>query len=396
MVARQQQFDAKCLGTCKVCPTANKLCRQSAASHQLPSRGSLEGLLNCSVSASPVYCVQASPNPEFAANPRNFAHFWLAHVFSIANGLNVERPFKSTLLLFHGHNRVLPRHASTYVDLLGAGAQCTTSSALKAVTVAQQEERRRFFRCDQYVQSASVPLFAFRNRSFFSPAPWRRFALAVRSHLWTPPSIRHDNLGRIVVLLRATTVKLGMRIVEGLPLACDDAWASSALSGLRMRVDCLRLGPASTMLSSSARALGDAVGLLAGHGSGLAMLPFLPIGSRFAELDHIHNAARARNMYQYLADALGLNTMKVWTNGSGVRFCPRRTIGCTAGHGGTSIHGCVVGYTSNVTLSPGVLREVLREVAIGGALRDCGIANDTFRPKVRRPLNIDEELHRLY
>ena len=250
-----------------------------------------------------VFCVQRQPEPRVCCESAELCALLVGSRLLDCQRSLVERPFKSTLLLFHGHNRVLPLHASACVDLLGAGAQCTTSSALKAVTAAQQEERRRFFRCDQYVQSASVPLFAFRNRSFFSPAPWRRFALAVRGHLWTPPSIRHDNLGRIVVLLRATTVKLGMRIVEGLPLACDDQWASSALTGLRMRVDCLRLGPASTMLSSSARALGDAVGLLAGHGSGLAMLPFLPIGSRFAELDHIHNAARARNMYQYLADA---------------------------------------------------------------------------------------------
>jgi hypothetical protein len=80
-----------------------------------------------------------------------------------------------------------------------------------------------------------------------------------------------------------------------------------------------------------------------------------------------------------------------------VRFCPRRTIGCTASGGGTTIHGCSVGYTNNVTVSAEVLRDVLRDAALGApsASRDCGVANDAARPK-HRPFDIDEEMRRLW
>ncbi len=100
-------------------------------------------------------------------------------------------------------------------------------------------------------------------------------------------------------------------------------------------------------------------------------------------------------MYQYLAAGLGLKATKVWTNASGARFCPRRTIACTSAMGGTTIHGCSVGYTYNVTMVPGVLRDVLRDSALGtpNATRDCGVSLDTTRPKLR-PWDIDEELVR--
>ena len=123
----------------------------------------------------------------------------------------------------------------------------------------------------------------------------------------------------------------------------------------------------------------------------------LPPGSRFAELDHIWNAARARNMYQYLAAALGLVTTKVWLNGSSARFCPQRTIACTSAFGGTTIHGCSVGYTHNVTIDAPTLTDVLRACALNStsASRDCGIARDMERPKVRA-WDISAEMVRLF
>ena len=225
----------------------------------------------------------------------------------------------------------------------------------------------------------------------------RTFDLRMPRSLRSPQFASLDaerDVEHVVVLLREHS----RRVVEGLRRACEEAWSRAALVGLRVRVVCLQLEQNSrTMLSSAARTLGGAIGLVAGHGSGLATLPFMPMGARFAEADNIANAQKARNMYQHLARALGLVATKVWLNGSGVRFCPRRTIGCTAAGGGNTIHGCSVGYTGNVTMPAGVLREVLRDCALGtpSMARDCGIDRDEERPK-HRPFDLDDEMRRLF
>ena len=96
---------------------------------RLKKDGSDMRMLNCSSRASPILCVQSSPNPEFAANPGNFAHFILAHLFPVVRELDragVHDPFRATLLLWHGSNRVLPiRWDKTFLELLGPNARCT-------------------------------------------------------------------------------------------------------------------------------------------------------------------------------------------------------------------------------------------------------------------------------
>lgn len=94
---------------------------------------------------------------------RQFAHFWLAHVYPLVRELSdqgIIDPFRSTLLLWHGRNRALPRWAPIYTDLLGGSARCTTGAALRATTAEEHARRRRAFRCDAYVPSIAVPAFA--------------------------------------------------------------------------------------------------------------------------------------------------------------------------------------------------------------------------------------------
>ena len=341
--------------------------------------------------------MQASPNPEFAASPANFAHFFLAVIFPLVRELaavGVHDPFRSTLLLWHGSNAVFMRWKPAYNDLLGAGATCKLRLTHRPRDATELLERRRSFGCDAWVSSIAVKQWSFRNRSFFEPAPWRQFSRTMRRHFLLPPlhgvPTTMPAARRIVVMLRERS-----RMVNGLSRACDEAWAVRALDGLHVRVHCLRLGHPSQMLSTAAHALIDAEAVVAGHGSGLATLPFLPAGARFAELDNIMNAARARNMYMYLANALGLVATKVWLNASGARFCPHRVIGCTSADGGMSIHGCAVGYTGNVTLPENVLRDVLRDAALGSpnAGVDCGIDMDATRPKFHG-FDVDEEMER--
>lgn len=350
---------------------------------------------------------------EFAASPSNFAHFWLAHVFPLVRELQragVHEPFQNTSLrIWHGANRVFSRWAPVYEDLLGPGARCTLELTRRASTPAEHETRRRAFGCAVWVPSIAVHQWAFRNRTFYAATDaWRAFALVMRrtfrsrgappgapsADQLVPPS---PSTQHVAVLLRERRV----RVVRGLERACDDAWSRTALAGLPpvstgRRTMCVSLdgGARSTMLSRAAHVLRDARGLVAGHGSGLATLPFLPSTAALVEVDSINNAARARNMYVHIARALGLHATKVWLNDTGTRFCPRRVIACTAAGGGASIHGCAVGYTQNVTLPATVLRDVLRDVFVGAAPRDCGTVLDEQRG--RRWWNIDEEMHRLF
>lgn len=343
-------------------------------------------------------CVHASPNPEFAASPKNFAHFVLAHLFPLVRAsreVGVQDPFDSNLFLWHGANRIFARWAPSYIDLLGAGANCSLMLTQRVQTPADLLERQREHSCGAFVPTIAVRQWSFRNHSFFeaSANDWRYFSHVMRSRfLRTPPPravASPDARARLVVMLRR-----GTRTVEGLEQACNEAWAERALNGLHVSVHCTTLGNASQALSRAAHALGDAVGLVAGHGSGLATLPFLPQGARFAEVDSIRNAVRARNMYIYLAHALGLVATKVWLNESGARFCPRRVVGCTSSGGGASIHGCAVGYTGNTTISEGVLIDVLRAAAVGSpsAGVDCGVEADGGRPK--RWFDVSAEMRR--
>ena len=374
-----------------------------------PPRPRRERLLNCSHSQSqnhPVVCVQASPNPEFAANPGNFAHWWMAFVFPLLSAFNAHPSssdksiFRSTLLIWHGNNRVLPKWAPHLEGLLGSGAHCRSLSSPAIVGATQAAARQADYRCGMQLR-LSVPLFSFRNRSFYQPVRWRAFASVLRTQLavlgaasgpGAAGNTRGAGAGRVVVLLREGASN---RHVEGLDLACG-----------RAAVVCVRPGAREPLIRTAAALADDTTtALLAGHGAALSLISFLPTGSRTFELDHILNIGRARNMYIYLGLALGLDSVKVWLNSTGARFCPERVLACTSAAGGTTVHGCSVGYTGQVLLSAPVLADVLRDAtaprldtvsagSTGMAMaRACsGVANDTWHGK--RWWHIDTELHR--
>ena len=365
-------------------------------------------------------------------SPGNFAHWWLAHLLPLVTSLQaagVTEPFRGTWLIWHGRNRVLPRWAPLVTELLGgrfAGAACVQLAAPAAVGDAARAQRRRAAGCAVSVPSIATHQFAFRNRSFFAATRVRDFSKALRQAMLgsglalASPGVAAVPL-RAVVILRDDARR---RCVHGLERACDARWVADAMRGgvaplllhkhdayhaRPLEVDCIRLGGGgSQLLTRTAQVMGhpSVVALLGGHGAGLATLPFLPphasSGSRFVEFDHIANIGRARNMYQYLAHALGLPATKVWLNGSGARFCPHRTIACTAAAQGTTIHGCSVGYHANVTLREEVLAEVLRTVSVPAAAmtspaqarwwRDCGVARDMERGE--RWWRLDEEIQR--
>ena len=377
-----------------------------------------ERLLNCTSGssssdsnsggvASPrqhVLCIQASPNPEFAANPGNFAHFWMAFVFPLVltlkdAGVSEADIFRAKLLVWHGNNRVLPKWSPQLVALLGGrnwSRSCASLASPALSSPAELAVRKLSFGCSTHVRM-TVPLFSFRNRSFYAPVRWRSFSAAIRAQLaavlgrgdaYSPAtSLAGGRPAKVVVLLRESTSN---RRVLGLDAACS-----------RPQVACVRPGPREPLMqTASALARPGTRALIAGHGAALALLPFLPHGSRSIELDHVHNVGRARNMYVYLGAALGFDSLKVWLNDSGARFCPRRVLACTLSAGGTTVHGCSVGYTGQVLLTELMLRDVLRDAVADEstspalvAARACsGVANDSWRgPKW---WNIHSELNR--
>lgn len=394
------QLDPSCLARSKartnLCTSTLDASSARALALETTAPPRLERLLNCSVAHAPILCVQASPNPEFASNPSNWAHWLFAHVFPMvtalkAAGVNDTQIFSSTVLLWHGRNRVLPKWSSRYAELMSSSSSVCRPTATLAVNTEERSARQRAFGCDVSI-TISTPLFAFQQPSFYAAAPWRAFARVMRVALRVPPwahTTNHADAGprNVLVLLRGRTPT---RAVHGLHRACDASWVATVIRAAAFRVVCLWPN-ASQTLTSLARALSDptTLSLVAGHGAGLANLPFLRPGGRVAEIDHIMNAHRARNMYQHIACALGHDAIKIWLNESGGRFCPQRSIACTSAVGGTTQHGCHRGYTDNVTLSESVLRDVLRGFAAAptreqmlrsGAARDCGIGRDRERP----------------
>jgi hypothetical protein len=367
-----------------------------------------ERLLNCSssgvsshattttTSQLPTFCVRASPNPEFASNPGNFAHFWLAHLYPLAAalqsaGVSEHRAFRSTLLLFHGRNRVLPKWSKFYSQLLSGGAAGPSQCISRGVPIATDAERGATFGCTLGVR-VSVATFQLINRTFYRPASVRYFARATRGALlghWANSAlgkaISSASLpARVVVLLRD-----GQRRVLGLSRACDRRGNGAATRLHAIDVVCVRPGRYEPLMVA-ARELGEprTRAMVGGHGAGLSLLTFLPTsGCNLGEIDHIGNGARARNMYQYLASAAGHHPFKVWLDGEGARYCPHRVIACTSAAKGTTIHGCSVGYTSNVTLTEVLLHDVLRvagdasRMSAGwSAARECsGVARDQER-----------------
>ena len=411
-----------------------------------------ERMLHCNGSTSSsdlVLCAQTSPNPEFAANPGNFAHFWLAHIVPLVTallgaGITEADLFRSSLLLWHGQNRVLPRWKPQFLALMGGVGTCR-QKVTRAVngSAADAALRASSYRCSVHVR-VSVPAFSFRNRSFYQADKLQAFAAAMRSQrgllgaLAASPSSSFTSstssaaapfptssssaaaaiaesggaarglaaAPRIVVLLRAGNS--GRRVI-GLDAACS-----------RPHVVCVRPGAnaGATSVADTASALAHPAtrALIAGHGAGLALLPFLPRGARTLELDNILNIGRARNMYIYLGLALGHDSVKVWLNGTGGRFCPLRTIACTSSGGGSSVHGCSVGYMASVGLTAEAMDDVLADASEppfamplasgvahengvrGGRMakaRACsGVSNDTWRG--RRWHDIWDELTRVY
>ena len=372
-------------------------------------------------STAATYCVKASPNPEFASQPSNYAHWLLAHLFPLLSQvLNTEdrSPIaQSRLYIAHGSNTVLPIWIPRYIELFGF--DCSRSSALLALdrlassSVNDGEFPWQGLGCQIHL-NVSVRMYAFCSRKpFWDKLALKQVARFIRERLGmhTIPfdrsprtllasnsilDIRKSLTRRVVVLLRQS--KDGYRSFWGLERACEPAFTDSAISrgvlSEGTHVECAGFNM-STSLKEMAQMVGspDTVALISGHGAGQANILFMPRGSTMAEFDSIKNIGRARNFYQYLAAALDVRATKVWLNVTGARFCPPRTNACGAGNMNM--------YRASVRILPDILDQVMNEVTSSGTLRDCGIMRDQeglqmFRARVAGWGRLDIPMYHRY
>ena len=337
-------------------------------------------------SGSQTICVQASPNPEYASQPGNYAHWLLAHLFPLLSGaLNISnRTFVGEQWhIMHGGNTVLPVWAPRYAELFGVTCVRSTDDSSGGQLLG--------YGCDLRL-NVSVAAFAFCRRAFWASDALRQVSAYLRSRLRLPALSEASMTGtafsktsRIVILERRGTD--GRRGFVGLERACEPGFDKSAIErGVLtqgMAVECTSFNM-STPLAAMAQAVGspDVRALISGHGAGLANVIYMQAGAAMAEFDAIKNMGKARNFYQYLAEGLGVRSIKVWLNASGARFCPPRVNACGSGN--------LNMYRASIKISATVLDDVLTEVAAIGPLRDCGVARDEegakmYRAKPRQP-----------
>lgn len=298
-----------------------------------------------------IICVSSSPSPEFHANPFNYAHFLLAHVYPLSVQLAAKdgAGLRATRVRFyvvegkHG-NGGLVAWQRRYEELFtGAVVEMKPVGVWPVWTGCHVRA------------TISVPKFSFCRPEYWEDATaLSKFA---KRHLGVPltnadsPDNAHP---RIVVILRRPENK-GHRTAGGLNHLC----AGSALARKYQRrygavTDCLSLN-ATVPLRETAAIIGGAVALIGMHGAGLANAVLLPTGAHLVEIDAVENAATDRSMYQDLANHLGLNARKVWISAGGdIAAEPEGHAVAGKGHIGT--------YAKSVTVSEPAAEAILDEV----------------------------------
>jgi len=275
-------------------------------------------------------CADTASNPELkAGRGPNYAHFMLALVYPLLTAMDagmLRDGSASQLMLVYGSQNMVLVARHKLERILGSNVTC------KRALISEDELKAACSR--ERVITVRVPVMSFYNRTFYSRA--RLFADVVSSRLglYRLPLVRPArSVGqvtgldlRIVVLLRANStnsksLEVRERQVHNLSLACDPQYARALGERAGVQLECVSLGAQSSM-EQNARAIGGerTIGLLAGHGAGLANLIFMRPGAVLVEIDSVANKDTDRNMYQMLAHAVGVVPTKLWLDNAGRHY----------------------------------------------------------------------------
>ena len=324
----------------------------------------------------PMVCATSSGNPEMKAgleaiNGPNYAHWLFALVYpllaSVDDTLNRTGAQHVNLLLTWGRNARYNYFSPTLGSLLDADCQFNTYSPL-AVSDARHcttLARLHVSRMSWYARPFWSRAWAFAD----SISAWLGH---VRSSL-VCQGTSLNAVGRVIVMLRNDHVAKNReswnRHVWGLEKACTPAFQEWAIGRLGVQLECIRLNHSMPMRQvAKLVGGGDAdptIGMLAGHGAGLANIVFLRPGAVMLEIDAAVNARNDRNMFQQLAWHIGVRSYKIWLNREGKRHFPA----VTPAHYRPSIRnaskltvqqGC---YCASVTVPPSLLEEMMRNAS---------------------------------
>ena len=324
----------------------------------------------------PMVCATSSGNPEMKAgleaiNGPNYAHWLFALVYpllaSVDDTLNRTGAQHVNLLLTWGRNARYNYFSPTLGSLLDADCQFNTYSPL-AVSDARH--------CTTLAR-LHVSRMSWYARPFWSRAWVFADSISARlGHVRSSLVCQGTSLnavGRVIVMLRNDHVAKNReswnRHVWGLEKACTPAFQEWAIGRLGVQLECIRLNHSMPM-QQVAKLVGggDAdptIGMLAGHGAGLANIVFLRPGAVMLEIDAAVNARNDRNMFQQLAWHIGVRSYKIWLNREGKRHFPA----VTPAHYRPSIRnaskltvqqGC---YCASVTVPPSLLEEMMRNAS---------------------------------
>ncbi|KAL3893531.1 MAG: hypothetical protein SGPRY_014166 [Prymnesium sp.] len=340
-----------------------------------PGSGDSNGLLcGADRAAVPFACASSIGNPEMRAgleaqNGPNYAHWMFAFVYPLISlldsTLNITGADNVNVFLSWGRNvryRFFNDQIRQVLNLscsYGKFASLAAHDGEHCATMGRLHVHRLAWYSHPFWRNARAFAASLSRRLGVERAPIRCEGEA---------SVR--SAARVLILLRNNGTKEAKnRHVWGLERACTAEYTKLSPSHFGAQIECLRLSRSVPMRQTASAFSGSdvrpTIGLIAGHGAGLANVVFLRPGAVMIEIDAAFNARNDRNMFQLLSYHTGIHAYKLWLNRLGVRYFPEVTpVRIRPSIHNASIpaiqQGC---YCQSVTILPQMLDESVRNAS---------------------------------
>ena len=344
-------------------------------------------------------CVTADSNPEFAAAPRNYAHFLLSFVYPLFNLSSLLRSGRPVdVWVSHGNNYNLLFFRHHLAELLNA-TQCNSTRIARHWPMTALDTVSSS--CDEVV-SVRIPVLSMETglRFYDHIAPvsdnlLSRLGIAVSS---VPMRLPHHRCGavqavaeaadadrhpieaaaRILVVLRGNGTLNGARKVAGLEKACESTFVHRARARYAVAVECIDFGSTATMHAQARAVSNNVIGVIGVHGAAMANGLFSRPGSVFVEIHPVADARLAlRRMHLRMARALrGVDSCLVWLGSRGRIYKPQHEIRYVrrSNRTGQVIKGS---YQAPMRINDNVLEGMVASIANG---RSCMAATSVTSP----------------